>query len=266
MFKLALVLLALGQTPDSVRYEVDTLCSMNRVTGEDEANNAATYLKWALDGEFESFKFNTRRGERRGKNIIKVVPGEEDGQILVCAHYDCVGGIGADDNASGVAAVLAIANANIRFKHTVVFALFAAEEQGLVGSQYYVENHQKPIFVLNFDMIGHLKRGLRGYGESPEIEDAIKKVMARHSFSKSITFRSGRNSDHYSFAKKGVPVVHLFTGLTPTYHTRKDTPDSLNYEGICTIIEYARELLVAVDGGADYSFTEDLPVLDGDMK
>ncbi|GMU26188.1 MAG: hypothetical protein AMXMBFR16_10930 [Candidatus Uhrbacteria bacterium] len=268
MFELALLLCLLGQTPDSIRYEVDTLCAMNRVTGEEGSETAAAYLKWAMDGEYESFKFQTRRGDVRGKNIIKVVPGEEAGQILVCAHYDCMGGIGADDNASGVAAVLAIANSSIKFKHTVVYALFAAEEQGLVGSQFYANNHEKPIFVLNFDMIGHLKTSERTYGDKPDVEDAIRKVMAHYTFSKAITFRSGRNSDHYNFARKGVPVVHLFTGLTPTYHTRRDTPNTLNYEGICQIIEYAQEMLMAVDGQTvmDYSFTENLPVLDGDMK
>lgn len=166
--------------------------------------------------------------------------------IVFGAHYDHVGikgkvdegedGIynGADDNASGTAAVMAIAQAyqqnNIKPSRSVVFILFAGEEIGLMGSDAYVE---KPLFplaqtklMLNLDMIGygaHDSLWIDGAYKYPELEDVIVKNN-RNINLKLITekTRMSGGSDHMSFQKKNVTAVHFFTGLHQHYHQVSD--------------------------------------------
>ena len=109
------------------------------------------------------FKLSTRSSELVANNLIGMIPGTSEGSIVISAHYDHLGMkegkiyYGADDNASGVAALFFIADYFNKNKpnHTLVFAAFDAEEGGLVGAKYFVENleNREVIFNVNMDMI-----------------------------------------------------------------------------------------------------------------
>ena len=173
---------------------------------------------------------------------------------------------GADDNASGSSALLEIAEAFSHMKgqnkRTVVFMAFSGEELGLKGSLHYVNNPlfpkgnpnlSKHIFMLNIDMIGHLaknKTTLADDAVSPaDIGDLVKKLSEKYPFAKKITLRGGGGSDHAPFYNKKIPVAFLHTGLHEFYHTPKDTPEKINYEGLEKIAEYGFELAWEVCNG-----------------
>jgi hypothetical protein len=230
-------------------------------------------------------KFNIRRvnpgpknesGDNFTQNICAWIEGKDpilkNEIIVIGAHMDHIGygpsmsmapgrpriHPGADDNASGTAALLEIAKgmSNLENKRTILFIAFSAEEMGLLGSQFYTENPilpiddpsiKKHIFMLNMDMVGYLKKPK--YGESFESMDSsvditryIGELSQRYSFAKSITTRSSGGSDHASFYNKKIPVAFLHTGGHNYYHTPQDTADKINYEGIEKVAKYALEL------------------------
>lgn len=167
---------------------------------------------------------------------------------------------GADDNASGTVALMAIARAfshhKSKCKRTVVFMSFSGEEMGLIGSRYYCDNPVFPkgapsmkshVAMINMDMIGYLKRGqfLASFSEnnsSPDLDQIIGGLNAKYSFAKSISGRGAGGSDHAPFYNKRVPVVCLHTGMHKAYHTPDDTAERINYKGLEQIARYAFEL------------------------
>lgn len=200
-------------------------------------------------------------------NVIGIIEGTElkHEAVVVIAHYDHLGKAdgkiyyGADDNASGTAAVIEIAEAfsiaaseGIRPKRTVIFIAASAEELGLYGSRYYSEN---PIISLdstyacvNIDMIGRASTRLK---ESPEyisgyayVSKEILEVSQRGNFVSApdledrmeykVSIRGG--SDHYYFAKYGIPSLFYFTGFHNDYHKTTDTPDKILYDRMEKIV------------------------------
>lgn len=168
------------------------------------------------------------------KNVFAWIEGSDPNEIVVIGgHLDTVSrSPGADDNASGSAAVMELARAySTVFKETkpprtILFQLYAAEESGLVGSRYYCNNPtfpksgpsiKKHIYMLNFDMIGYARQD---YNLSVLTEE-----MAIG------------GSDHASFKAKGVPAEMNHTGLHQHYHKPSDTPEKLNYDGMCKIVQ-----------------------------
>lgn len=194
--------------------------------------------------------------EVKTNNIIGIIPGTDpklkNEYVIVGAHYDHVGFIknqpegtdyiinGADDNASGTAGLLAVAEAfsaiKIKPKRSVLLMAFSAEEKGLFGSEAYV---RRPIFplantvaMLNMDMISrnHIDSlDLEGANVSP---DLVKIVQSEN---KGVNLKISLNkdehvggSDHASFYKKNIPFLFFFAGLHSDYHTVRDNPDSIN--------------------------------------
>ena len=188
---------------------------------------------------------------------MAIIPGTDPvlkDQILVLgAHYDHIGKLndsddkeediifnGADDNASGTAAVMAIAEAFAKSERqparTVIFALFAAEEIGLLGSTSLL--NQPPfatdsvVAMLNFDMVS---RGgpdtlyLEGHSRTPELSDIILKYapdLGIHPVTNNRESIGG--SDHASFIRKGIPAIHFFSGIHKDYHQVSDNPDTID--------------------------------------
>lgn len=172
---------------------------------------------------------------------------------IFSAHYDHLGKsnssyfAGADDNASGVALLLELAslikNSEYQFPMNITFAFFSAEEQGLLGSRYFVE--YSPFFsaditrCLNFDMVGFVKNNniqlihyqdsvWLNFSNSQEIElESISQEAFLHEFS----------SDHQSFVDKGIPAVMFFSGLHEFYHSPEDTPEKLNYDAMNALVK-----------------------------
>ncbi len=184
-----------------------------------------------------------------GRNIIGIIPGRDEllrkQAVVIGAHYDHLGinrkdiYFGANDNAAGVGALLAIAQAFSQMpkpsKRTIIFIAFDAEEIGKRGSKYYISHPcipvDKTVLMINFDMIGRNDPkeikvvGTRSSRELHEIHKQLNEHVGlglTHPWS----FRLGR-SDHTAFYYAGVPIMYLFGGLDPDYNTPNDTPDKL---------------------------------------
>jgi hypothetical protein len=212
-----------------------------------------------LPAKTDVFKLISAKGE----NVYAWMEGSEKGDeiVVVGAHYDHLGkkagkiNPGADDNASGTAAVLAMAKALSKLqgqnKRTIVFQFYAGEEQGLLGSEFYVENPKFPlknpsikqhIFMENLDMIGHGNFEQASSIDSP-ISGLINSFKDKYPFAAKITTDGSNGSDHASFRRAGVPVIMIHTGLHGKYHTPADKPDTLNYKNMEKITQFGLELL-----------------------
>ncbi len=195
-------------------------------------------------------------------NVLAVLPGQEsDEYVVVGAHLDHEGmyadiagdGIynGADDNASGVSAVLQIMKAFVasgeKPKRTVVFAFWDGEEQGLLGSQYFTDHFEGMRNVkgyLNFDMVGSGtdSKYLMYFftAAHPQLGEWLKDDISKYKFSTfEPDYRAWENpvggSDQQSFHLKGVPIVWYHTGGQPHYNQPTDEASTLNYPKLTDI-------------------------------
>ncbi|KJH71715.1 aminopeptidase [Aliterella atlantica CENA595] len=166
---------------------------------------------------------NTRQGNVTGRNTIAHLPGVTQPKVILGGHYDSVvDSPGANDNASGTAAVLAIARqaAKTPLARQAWFVAFDGEEDGLHGSRAFV-SQARPEFLkglkgmLNFDMVGINDRLLVGGTES------LTK-LAKTTAPQVSTFGSRGGSDHAPFASAGVPVLFFYRGQDPNYHQPGD--------------------------------------------
>jgi len=226
-----------------------------------------------------NFKVETHVGF--DENVIGYIEGTDfkDEAIIVCGHYDHLGrqpkGVcyGADDNASGTAGVMELARMCVQaqrngfeFKRSIVFIAFCAEESGLNGSSFYVENPifplEKTALVINMDMIGRSDTPLNkpGYGYFRPIKGEkrnLKKILRsvdeqiddlnvffRQSFKEDLMWYMG--SDHYPFVKKGIPALVVTTGDHDDYHKPTDTPEKINYQNMANIVKALFVLLTEV--------------------
>jgi hypothetical protein len=192
------------------------------------------------------------------QNVIATVAGSQpETYIVVGAHLDHMGvkkwrgeeyiQNGADDNASGCASILELAERVNRTKtlRTVVFVWFTQEETGMNGSEDFVDANPAPVFMLNVDMIGHLKDG---GADSKTKPNELASLFEKYPFAQRITQRgSNRGSDQRSF--NGVcPTIFLNTGLKQNYHNSQDDADTLDYEGMGEITDYAFDIILQVSG------------------
>ncbi len=158
---------------------------------------------------------------------------------------------GADDNASGIGALLEIAEylADLRKKgllksnYDILFAAWSGEEIGLLGSSHFMRSHafgkedgkdRKIIAYLNLDMVGRYKEKLtlHGVGSSTAWKKLIQRANIPVGLNLNLQNDSHIPTDTTSFFAKGVPILSAFTGLHADYHSPSDTPDKINYEGI----------------------------------
>ncbi|MBX2993113.1 MAG: M20/M25/M40 family metallo-hydrolase [Bacteroidetes bacterium] len=204
----------------------------------------------------------------RTANVLGYVEGttHKDEVVVIGAHFDHLGyggegsgslqpdviaiHNGADDNASGTAALLEIAQkfaaSNNPPTRTVLFIGFSGEELGTLGSQYYTNNPYFPlnqtVAMLNMDMIGRMKENtltVHGVGTSPVWNDVVKKWNTAPDTMSIRTVADGFGpSDHASFYTKDIPVLFFFTGTHSDYHKPSDDWDKLNYEDKQRIAHY----------------------------
>ncbi len=219
----------------------------------------------------------------KGKNVIAVLDNKAEKTIVIGAHYDHLGlnehhnstlansqgqiHNGADDNASGTAAVLELARmfSQNKTKENVnyVFALFSGEEDGLMGSKKLAEtiktNYPNTIFMINMDMVGRLNKDnnltVGGVGTSPILQDLVKKYKPE-AINLSLDESGVGPSDHTSFYLKDIPVLFLFTGTHNDYHKPTDDADKINYSGQKTITNYAFNLANALGNEKEIPFTK----------
>ena len=202
-------------------------------------------------------------------NVAGYLPGTSDEYIVVGAHYDHLGlgenhslapskignvHHGADDNASGVAAVLELAREFGSRKSPpsrgLLFLAFAGEEIGLLGSSHWVENPTLPlenaVAMFNLDMVGRIenrKLYVGGVGTADPFEDLVKQA-AQHSRFEIDASRSGySSSDHTSFSGKKIPVLFFFSGLHGDYHKPSDTADKIHATEAVELVQMVAGLM-----------------------
>jgi Tol biopolymer transport system component len=223
--------------------------------------------------------------KKADRNVIAALPPVGPGAgpqeyVLAGAHYDHLGHgeagamgrqgeehlihNGADDNASGCAAVLELAQslaaeraANpAAFPRGVLFAFWSGEELGLIGSSHFAEHPPVPlsniVACLNFDMVGRLRDNkliLQGVGSSPHWRRLIEKRNVAAGFNLAVQDDPYLPTDVTAFYPKGVPVLNFFTGGHEDYHRPTDKPATLDYDGTARIARLARALLLDLAAG-----------------
>jgi opacity protein-like surface antigen len=200
------------------------------------------------------------------RNVVGRISGvDNDSYIIIGAHYDHIGMSGgkihpgADDNASGTAALIEIARTfsemNIRPQHTIIFAAFDAEELGLYGSADLAARFPKGSVkvMINMDMVGWLKDGslkVEGVGTLDDVERIIYSAGERHKIDITTKrFETGflTATATEPFAKNGVPTLSFNTGMESPYHRPEDTADKIDYEGLALITRTVGEIAVRID-------------------
>lgn len=220
-------------------------------------------------------------------NVAMKLAGSTDAEeyVIVGAHFDHLGmggpgsssravdtiavHHGADDNASGVALMIELAgklaDKRDEIDRSIIFVAFAAEEMGLLGSKYFVENMGiKPGSVnlmVNLDMVGRMKEGnglqVGGVGTASGLRDSVISVNKQGKLSLAFTDEGYGPSDHSSFYGKDIPVLFLTTGAHLDYHTPADTWDKINYEGMTMAGELLYDIVKSNAAGKErLAFTE----------
>ncbi len=204
-------------------------------------------------------------------NVVGFIDNGQPTTVVIGAHYDHLGWgqsgslyagepqihNGADDNASGTAAVIALAETLSKKTeltgHNYLFIAFMAEERGLLGSNYYVNNPTYPIqnmaYMVNMDMVGRLKDNniqISGIGTATQWL-SIFDGLSCYNLSYKLDSSGVGPSDHTSFYNMGIPVLHFFTGSHEDYHKPTDDADKLNYKGIGTVVALIKTVMAKVD-------------------
>jgi hypothetical protein len=245
----------------------------------------AAGLQPAGDQDGSYFQTWTARGgapEREVvlKNVVGVLPSSKPEwatqSVVIGAHYDHLGlgwpdvhqedagkiHPGADDNASGVAVLLELAEVlgkTWRPERPVVFVAFAGEEAGRLGSQHYVAHTGRfpvtqSLGMLNLDSVGrlgHNKLVVLGSASAREWPHIFRGVSYVTGVPVELAADDWGGSDQRSFLDAGVPAVQLFSGLHGDYHRPTDTPDKIDTEGLRKVAAVARETIVYLAGRAE---------------
>jgi len=265
-----------------------------RFPGTKQNNKAARYIKryfkrYGLDkfdkNYYQSFKLYVKPGINKMKsdtvttqNVVGYIEGSDNVLkkefIVVGAHYDHWGWggkesgsknkdtvaihNGADDNASGVSAVLSIleelSKAKNKPKRSIIFIAFSGEEEGLLGSKYFVDH--LPVdksavkVMLNMDMVGRLNAEkqlyMGGAGTFPGGVELMERLSMGSGLNPIIHAGEVGGSDHVSFYKSNISAVGFHTGGHPQYHTPEDDIEFINSEGGALVCKYIYNALIEI--------------------
>ncbi|MFJ5221312.1 M28 family metallopeptidase [Streptomyces sp. NPDC088400] len=214
----------------NVKAHLTQLSSIAAANGGNRAHGRAGYLASVnyVKGKLDAAGFTTSVQQftssgSTGYNLIADWPGGDTNQVVMAgSHLDSVtAGAGINDNGSGSAAILetalAVSRAQLKPTKHLRFAWWGAEELGLVGSRYYVNNlpsadRSKISGYLNFDMIGSPNPGYFVYDDDPTIEQTFKTYYAGLGVATEIETEGDGRSDHAPFKNVGIPVGGLFSG------------------------------------------------------
>ena len=213
--------------------------------------------------------------KRTGHNVVGLIDNGAEKTVVIGAHFDHLGygedgnsmirnmekpaiHNGADDNASGTAALIELArildNSKAR-SNNYLFIAFSGEELGLYGSKFFTENPTIDLsrvnYMINMDMIGRLNDSSKvltvgGFGTSPQWSKLVYSTTSLP-FTIKIDSSGTGPSDHTSFYRKDIPVLFFFTGLHTDYHKPSDDYDKINYAGEASIIEYINGIIDVAD-------------------
>jgi len=203
-------------------------------------------------------------------NVLAYLPGQTDEYVIVGAHYDHLGRgnfdslapsqigqlhPGADDNASGTAGVLELARRFApmqgKLHRGILFASFAGEELGLLGSAEWVKEPTRPIgkavAMLNMDMIGRIKDEkvyIGGVGTGSTFQRVLEEAQKQTKSAFKIEYSPGgySSSDHMSFVTKKIPALFFFSGLHSDYHKPSDTWEKINPEDAVRLLDLVEKV------------------------
>lgn len=264
----------LEQTP-VIAFDGEALKTTRQI--EDRIDGTLEPLSQPLPGWKASIKAQFENKQILTHNIIGVIEGSgplADETIVIGAHYDHLGmgaygsrsaqagkeiHNGADDNATGTAAVMELAR---RFsegekpKRRLVFVCFTAEEMGLLGARHYVENPpyalKGTIAMINFDMIGYLRKdalSVYGWNTSPSFEALLNKANEQLGLKLVRPPGGFAGSDHLPFDSKQIPNLFFHTGLNRVFHTPEDDFEAINCAGAVTVIDFSETLIRELANG-----------------
>jgi aminopeptidase YwaD len=245
----------------------------NLISVKQEIESSLKPKSFEFDNSTASITTQIERIKATSSNVVGFINGYDSSlsseALVIGAHFDHLGmggegsgslnpdtvaiHHGADDNASGTAGVLELAQYfgihKNSIKRSIIFIAFTGEELGVLGSDYYVKHPYKPlentITMVNMDMIGRMKDSvlvIEGMGTSPEF-DSLMKRENRDSLVLKLKPDGFGPSDQASFYKKDLPVIFFFTNLHSDYHKPSDTWDKLNYAGEQKIVEMAKRVV-----------------------
>ncbi|MEC8652642.1 MAG: M20/M25/M40 family metallo-hydrolase [Planctomycetota bacterium] len=268
--------------------DVDKLLAL---AGKTQASLADAPLVTTTDVR-AAVKVTIATGSAPAMNVWAVLPGSDpklrDEYVVIGSHLDHLGERrgtiypGADDDGSGTTGVMAVAQMfaknPARPKRSVLFVCFSAEERGLIGSRYFVDNCPVPLSAiaaeLQMDMIGRSEEESRdggrlvNQGETAEDNRNVihlvgtqKMSSALHELCMASNQKAGfeiefdqeslfTRSDHANFAYKGVPIAFFFTGIHKDYHQPTDTPDKIDYPKLLRVARYVYDIGYEVADGA----------------
>ncbi|MBI1246460.1 M28 family peptidase [bacterium] len=238
---------------------------------EKEVDETLKPNSFDLPGVIAKGEVEIEKSVRTQQNVLGVLPGRGElasEVIVVGAHYDHLGyggsgslapwtreiHNGADDNASGTVAMLETVRECVGWndgdRRTILFMAFAAEEQGLIGSEFYVRHplfaNENTAAMLNYDMVGRLRKDqltLYGFNTAEQFEAWVDEAAQKHGLTiKKIPGGYGP-SDHASFYGRGIPVMHNFTGFHAQYHRPSDDIERINVPGIRQIVAMNVDIL-----------------------
>lgn len=221
----------------------------------------------------------------KGHNVVGYIDNGALYTVVIGAHYDHLGynefgsstyratdstekpqiHNGADDNASGTAALIELGRmlkASAYKGHNYLFVAFSGEEEGLLGSNYYAKHPTvdtaSMAYMINMDMVGRLDTvkqsfAISGTGTSPQWEPMLKTIPSPLK----VKFDAGGTgaSDHTSFYYINIPALHFFTGTHYDYHKPSDDAEKINYEGAAQVVTYIYELVGSLDKSGRLPFT-----------
>lgn len=233
-----------------------------------------------FDFKFSTDPHGTNPQPRSGRNVVGWIDNGKKQTIVIGGHYDHLGHghfgsrhvgpeaihNGADDNASGIAAIFRLAQhlkAQKKPRHNYLFVAFSGEEMGLYGSKYFVDHAPVRVdqmnYMLNLDMVGRLNPArvlaINGAGTSPVWKPAFEKLDV-NGISVKTTDSGVGPSDHTSFYLKNVPALHFFSGQHMDYHKPQDDAERVNYEGIYDITEFMLALIESLEKTEKIAFSQ----------
>ncbi|MEP7278264.1 MAG: M28 family peptidase [Bacteroidota bacterium] len=222
--------------------------------------------------------------KRIGHNVVAYIDNGAPNIVVAGAHFDHLGfgednnslyqgtekqiHNGADDNASGVAALIELSKllkASKLKNNNYLFIAFSGEELGLFGSKYYTAHPTidlaKTNYMINMDMVGRLNDSSKtvtigGYGSSPAWGGLFNTVSSDQNFINKYDSSGIGPSDHTSFYLKNIPVLFFFTGVHHDYHRPTDDSDKINYTGEFRIVKYIYKIIETANKQGKLTFSK----------
>jgi hypothetical protein len=241
---------------------------------QNQIDSSSTPSSFAFPDKLQiSLGANIEKTRATVNNVLAYLPGKTDEYIIIGAHYDHLGygnidslapsqlgqiHPGADDNASGTAGVLELARLLAprkgQLQRGILFADFAGEELGLLGSAEWVKEPTLPldkaVAMINMDMIGRIKDEkvfIGGTGTAATFKELLDEEKSKSLFHIEYSPSGYSASDHTSFVGKQIPVLFFFSGLHSDYHKPSDTWDKINAPDAAKLLDFIDDVALKVD-------------------